>query len=101
MRGSESALRDDANSVSDTMLLDYAELVLAVESVGIPLPAQRLVRTPDEAAAFAAAMGKKAVLKLVSSDLVHKSDVGGVRLNVIGAAAVHAAATEIEKLALS
>jgi len=36
------------------------------------------------------------VLKINSRDIVHKSDVGGVRLNLTSAQAVHTAVAEIE-----
>ncbi len=49
---------------------------------GVPVPDERLVRTPQEAAAAARAIGRPVALKVVSADIVHKSDVGGVALGL-------------------
>lgn len=50
---------------------------------GIPVPRGRVARTPDEAVEIAEEIGYPVVLKVVSPDVIHKSDVGGVLLNVI------------------
>jgi acyl-CoA synthetase (NDP forming) len=61
---------------------------------GIPLPPERLVRTAEEAATAAKAIGFPVVLKAVSAALPHKSDAGLVCLNLANADAVwHAGAT--------
>lgn len=62
-----------------------------VAACGIPVAAARLARTADEAVQLAGAMGYPVVLKLASADITHKSDVGGVALNLLDAPAVHAA----------
>lgn len=49
---------------------------------GIPVNEERLVRNADEAARAAAELGFPLVLKVVSPDIAHKSDVGGVALNI-------------------
>ncbi|MFS8521059.1 MAG: acetate--CoA ligase family protein [Micromonosporaceae bacterium] len=49
---------------------------------GVPVGPHRLARTADEAAAAATALGGRVALKVVSPDIAHKSDVGGVRLDV-------------------
>ena len=49
---------------------------------GIPVPTAKICRTPSEAVAAARAFGNAVALKLMSPDLVHKSDVSGVVLNV-------------------
>ena len=49
----------------------------------IPSPADRLVRTADEAVAAFEALGSGPVaLKIQSADVAHKTDVGGVRLGL-------------------
>ncbi len=51
--------------------------------LGIQSPGERLARTEDEAVAAFEALGSQPVaLKIQSADLVHKTDVGGVRLGV-------------------
>jgi acyl-CoA synthetase (NDP forming) len=51
---------------------------------GIPVPRGRLVHSSAEATAAAAELSGAVVLKIVSPDLVHKSDVGGVRVGLQG-----------------
>ncbi len=58
---------------------------------GIPLTAEEWVHSEDEAVAAAARIGGKVVLKIMSYQLPHKSDVGGVRLNLEGETAVREA----------
>jgi acetyltransferase len=60
-------------------LLDGAPLL---EAYGIGVLAGRRARTPEEAAGVAAALGGPVAVKLVSPDITHKTDVGGVRLHV-------------------
>ncbi len=54
----------------------------------IHVPEVVLARTPEEAAQLASQMGFPVVLKVASPDIAHKTDVGGVLLNVNGAEAV-------------
>ena len=49
---------------------------------GIPVAESRVADDPEAAAAAAAALGGPVVLKIRSPDLTHKSDVGGVALNL-------------------
>jgi acyl-CoA synthetase (NDP forming) len=58
---------------------------------GISVPPERVVQTAREAVRAARAFGFPAVLKIVSPDLPHKSDAGGVRLGLGSAAAVEQA----------
>jgi acyl-CoA synthetase (NDP forming) len=62
-----------------------------LSAAGIPVVPGRVVDNAEEAVAIAASFGGPAALKLVSPDVLHKSDIGGVRLNVAGAADVRAA----------
>ncbi len=61
-----------------------------LEAYGIPTVARRLAATLDEAAELAAQVGYPVVLKVASPDISHKSDVGGVLLNLADASAVRA-----------
>jgi acyl-CoA synthetase (NDP forming) len=58
---------------------------------GIESAPERVVMGADEAAAAAQALGFPVVMKIVSPDIVHKSDIGGVRLNLTGPDAVREA----------
>lgn len=49
---------------------------------GIVLPRTILAKTPDEAVAAAETVGFPVALKIVSPDIVHKSDAGGIALNL-------------------
>ncbi len=59
---------------------------------GVPLAPQRIVRSPTAAARAAAELGGPVALKAVASGLVHRSDDGGVALDLPGPTAVRRAA---------
>src|SRR3954462_2081620 len=58
---------------------------------GIAVPGEELATDVDEAVAYAARFGGPVVMKIVSPDILHKTDAGGVVVGVEGAAAVRAA----------
>ncbi len=70
----------------------------ALAACGLPVPRSQLV-TPADAPAAAEAIGFPVVMKAVSEQLAHKSDVGGVVLNVRTVAEAAAAATRLAALA--
>ncbi len=49
---------------------------------GIAVPEERVVHSAADAAAAAGELGPPVAMKIVSPDLAHKSDVGGVRLDI-------------------
>ena len=53
-----------------------------LSDAGIPVVPARLAGSADEAAKAAADLGGPLSLKIVSPDILHKSDIGGVRLDV-------------------
>lgn len=59
---------------------DDARTVL--RAAGIPVVESRLATTAEEAVAAATTLGLPVVLKVVSPDIVHKTDVGGVELDL-------------------
>ena len=63
---------------------------------GLPVPKEHVVHGASDAARAAAALGFPAVLKIVSPDIPHKSDVGGVRVGLASPLAVERAYLEIE-----
>lgn len=67
------------------------EALALLADAGVPVVAHRVVRSADEAAAAADALGDAVVVKIVSADIPHKSDVGGVALGLRGAAQARAA----------
>jgi acetate---CoA ligase (ADP-forming) len=72
----ERILRDACERGTDHLAGPQALEVF--RAYGIPVLDSWLVTTPDEAASAAAELGLPAVLKIESPDVVHKSDVGGV-----------------------
>ena len=62
-----------------------------MEAYGIAMPPHRLVRSAGEAAEAAEALGCPLVLKVVSRDILHKSEAGGVRLGLESADAAREA----------
>jgi acetyl coenzyme A synthetase (ADP forming)-like protein len=73
--------------------LGLPELMPLLIAYGIPVLAPRLAGTADEAAAAAEALGCPVALKIVSPDISHKTDVGGVALGLTSPAEVGPAAT--------
>jgi acetate---CoA ligase (ADP-forming) len=71
-------------------------------SFGVPFLSSSLCRSGSEAAEAAARIGCRVAMKIVSPDIAHKSDVGGVRLNVEPqqAAATHDAIMEVVRAAV-
>ena len=65
-----------------------------LEAYGIPLVAERLAAGPEEAAAAATELGFPAVVKTAAAG-AHKTETGGVALDLPDAAAVRAAAERI------
>ena len=78
--------------------LDPLEVAALLSAYAIPAAPVALARDPDEAAAAAAPLlagGQTVVVKILSPDIVHKSEVGGVRLNLTSARAAADAAADI------
>jgi acetyltransferase len=78
--------------------LDPIELTRVFSAYGIPITPAALARDAEEAVALAKphlADGVPVVLKIQSPDIVHKSEVGGVRLDLASEDAVREAAADI------
>jgi acetyltransferase len=88
-------LIDEARRAGRTLLTEY-ESKQILTLCGIPAVETRMARSPDEAAAAAAAIGFPVVVKLHSETITHKTDVGGVKLNLPDTEAVRAAFRAIE-----
>jgi acyl-CoA synthetase (NDP forming) len=76
-------------------LLNEVEAKQVLAEAGVPVVPAKLARMRDEAAALAREAGFPVALKVVSPDIAHKSDVGGVKLGVADEGAVGAAFDEI------
>ncbi len=66
-----------------------------LEAYGIPTARPRIARSSDEAVGCATSIGFPVVLKIFSPDVTHKTDVGGVKLNLGDADSVRIAFTDI------
>jgi acetyltransferase len=78
--------------------LDPVEAAGVLSAYGIPVAGVVRARDADEAAHAAAPLlagGSTVVVKILSPDIVHKSEVGGVRLNLTGEEAVRAAVSDM------
>jgi acetyltransferase len=53
-----------------------------LKAYGLAVPESYIARSADEAAAHAEKIGFPVVMKIVSPDILHKSDIGGVRVGV-------------------
>lgn len=80
------------------MLTEVASKRL-LETYEIPTTLPHLARTADEAVEAARAIGYPVVLKIVSPDITHKTDVGGVVLNLLDDDQVRRAAERITQTA--
>ena len=72
---------------------DAASFDAQLAAHGLTLPRSALAATPDEAAAEAEKIGFPVVVKIVSPQASHKTEVGGVVLHLTTAAAVRIAAS--------
>ena len=82
-------------AAGDARALSERESLALLGAAGIPVVAARAAADTDAAVAAAAAIGGSVALKLDALGLAHKSDVGAVRLNLAGDAAVREAAGEL------
>jgi acetyltransferase len=86
---------DRARDSGRTILTEFeAKEILA--AYGIPTVETEVARSQDEAVRFADRLGYPTVLKLDSETITHKTDVGGVRLNLRNADEVRQAYEEME-----
>ncbi|SCU75941.1 CoA-binding protein [Cupriavidus necator] len=76
--------------------LSEAKTKALLEAAGIATPRGVVARSPAEAALAFRNMGNgKAVMKIVSAAITHKTDIGGVRLGIVSDGAAMAAYDEI------
>lgn len=75
--------------------LNEHEALDLLKAAGLPAPDVRVAKTPDEAARAAEEIGFPVVVKILSADILHKSDIGGVALNLGTPEAVKEAAAAV------
>ncbi|MBN2148092.1 MAG: acetate--CoA ligase family protein, partial [Anaerolineales bacterium] len=81
----------DRQSVQQTLDTIRAEGRLSIgdfearsimQAYGLRIPRSEIAKTPDEAVTIASGFGYPVVLKIASPDILHKTDVGGVKVNL-------------------
>jgi acetyltransferase len=93
-RARAQAILSAARGNARTLLTEYeSKQLLAL--YGIPTVETRIARTAEQAAEAASQIGYPVVAKLHSETITHKTDVGGVKLNLAGADAVRQAFQDI------
>ncbi|NDW02268.1 MULTISPECIES: acetate--CoA ligase family protein [unclassified Salipiger] len=78
---------------------DEAQAKALLAAAGIAAAPEQAVQSADEAVATAEAFGYPVVMKILSPDILHKSDIGAVKLNIRSAEAVRTAHADILKAA--
>jgi acetyltransferase len=80
-----SARKDGRDSLTEI------EAKKVFKAYGLSVTDTQLAKSEDEAVALAKKVGFPIVMKIVSPDILHKSDAGGVKVNIKDEAGVHAA----------
>ena len=75
--------------------LDERSALRLLGEAGLPVPDAREAADPDTAARMAEEIGFPVVVKILSPDIIHKSDIGGVALNLQSVEEVRAAAGRV------
>jgi acetyltransferase len=91
----------DAARAEGRTLLTEVESKEVLAAYGVPITETRIARSPHDAVSAAAEIGYPVVVKLYSRTITHKTDVGGVQLNLVDEAAVRAAYDAIEEAVAS
>jgi acyl-CoA synthetase (NDP forming) len=85
---SARALLEKVLKKANGAALDEVASKALLKAYGIPVSREAIAQTPAEAAKIAKTIGFPVVAKVVSADILHKSDIGGVVLNLNSAAEV-------------
>jgi acetyltransferase len=92
---------DEAKKLMEKVMLNGRTFISEVETIdilktyGLPVPQGNLASTVDEAVKIADEIGYPVVMKVVSDQVLHKSEVKGVELNIKSAQEVRDAYTRI------
>ena len=77
------------------VVLNEVEAKNVLKKAGIPVIEARLAKTKKEAIAISKEVGFPVVLKIISPDIIHKSDAGGVKLGLESVSKVGSAFSEM------
>ena len=102
-------IRQKADAIVPSKVADYIKITLGQTvltetqgkelfgKLGLSVAKGQVVASPDAAVAVATEIGYPVVLKVVSEEITHKSDIGGVKINMKNAEEVRNAFAEIEQ----
>ncbi len=90
-------LADTPIQAGESIILDEAQSKEIIRRYGIPVP-RSIICTADESVQAAKEIGFPVAVKLLSDSIVHKSDVGGVQLNLRSPEAVQQAVAGMRSL---
>lgn len=77
IRQTLAAVRADRRTV-----LVESEARAVAQAIGLAVPQTELARNVDEAVSIASRVGYPVVMKIASPDILHKSDIGGVKVGI-------------------
>ena len=86
-------------TLKDSKSFKVSDVDSLLEVYGIPTAKMELAQSPEEAAELAQQLGLPVALKVASAEILHKSDVGGVLLNLGDEAAIRLGYKEIHERA--
>ena len=95
-RSTAEKILSDA-SASERSVLSAVEVYTLLEAYRIPVAPWRIAATIEEAVSAAGAIGYPVVVKADAAGILHKSDMGGVAVNLTDAGAVEKAAADMRK----
>jgi acyl-CoA synthetase (NDP forming) len=90
-----AVLERTLKSANGAAALDEVASKKLLRAYGIPVSREEIAQTAAEAVKIARKIGFPVVAKVVSADILHKSDIGGVVLNINSAAEVKKAFNDI------
>jgi len=103
--GSPAQIPNTREQPTGTLIPTAADIRMATQneitgkellaSIGIPVPAGGLAAEAEAAVVLADRIGYPVAVKIVSPDILHKTEVGGVALNIADAAALRAACGQL------
>lgn len=91
-----ASLFDEELAAGRSRLIELKALA-ALEQYGFPMVPYKLATTADEAVQTAETIGYPVVMKICGPQILHKTDIGGVKLNLDSEAAVRKAYDEMLK----
>ncbi len=81
----------------DIKFIPEPEAATLLQKNGLSYPDFGFAKNAEEAAGIAAKIGYPVVVKIVAEGVLHKSDIGGVQVNLTSKEAVVAACNKIEE----